>query len=82
MQPWLRFLQCTLEASAPESAQKNINLEILRNLNLPVPNRWLQEKFSAIVNKVLKIENDFSKPNMNAYFVFDSFSQKAFASEL
>lgn len=82
IQHWLRFLQRTLEASAPESAQKNINLEILRHLNLPVPNIRLQEKFSRIVNKVLKIENDFSKPvNINAH-LFDSLSQKAFAGEL
>ncbi len=41
---WLSFLQKALEDSAPESAQKNINLEILRNLNVPVPPVELQEK--------------------------------------
>lgn len=41
---WLSFLQKTLEDAAPESAQKNINLEILRNLNIPAPPIELQEK--------------------------------------
>lgn len=34
---WLSFLQKALEDSAPESAQKNINLAILRGLNIPLP---------------------------------------------
>ncbi len=34
---WLMRLQKILEEAAPESAQKNINLEILRNLQIPVP---------------------------------------------
>jgi type I restriction enzyme S subunit len=37
VQAWLGFLQPTLEASAPQAAQKNINLEILRDLSIPVP---------------------------------------------
>ena len=81
IQYWLRFLQSTLEASAPESAQKNINLEILRNLNLPVPNKFIQEQFSAIVNKVLKVENYLNEANMTTH-LFNSLSQKAFAGEL
>lgn len=46
---WLSFLQKTLEANAPESAQKNINLAILRELEIPVPPTYLIEKFAAIV---------------------------------
>jgi type I restriction enzyme S subunit len=82
IQHWLRFLQQSLESSAPESAQKNINLEILRNLNLPVPNKCLQEKFSTIVNGVLKVENDFSNSVNMSTNLFSSLSQKAFAGEL
>lgn len=46
---WLSFLQKTLEANAPESAQKNINLAILRGLQIPVPPGDLIRKFASIV---------------------------------
>jgi len=49
---WLSFLQKMLEKTAPESAQKNINLEILRNLQVPVPPLLLQQKFAAIVESI------------------------------
>lgn len=46
---WLSFLQKTLEANAPESAQKNINLAILRDLQVPVPPIDLVRRFAAVV---------------------------------
>lgn len=49
---WLSFLQKTLEANAPASAQKNINLAILRELQIPVPPRDRVERFAAAVQKV------------------------------
>jgi type I restriction enzyme S subunit len=49
---WLSFLQQTLEANAPASAQKNINLAILRELQIPVPPRDKVERFAAAVDKV------------------------------
>ncbi|NIC42650.1 restriction endonuclease subunit S [Aquabacterium sp. A08] len=49
---WLSFLQQTLEANAPASAQKNINLAILRELQIPVPPRDRVERFAAAVDKV------------------------------
>ena len=39
---WFSFLQKTLEDSAPESAQKNINLKILKELGIPLPPITLQ----------------------------------------
>lgn len=52
---WLSFLQQTLETNAPASAQKNINLAILRELQVPVPPRELVERFAAAVKKVESI---------------------------
>lgn len=49
IQFYLRFLQPVLERNAPQAAQKNINLEILRDLPVPVPPRPLQEEFSKFV---------------------------------
>jgi type I restriction enzyme, S subunit len=54
---WLSFLQRALEASAPASAQKNINLAILRELQIPVPPKELVERFAISVCKVEAIRN-------------------------
>jgi type I restriction enzyme S subunit len=42
---WMMSMQAILERDAPESAQKNINLEILRNLSVPVAPIELQRQF-------------------------------------
>jgi len=52
VQFWMSFLQKILEEKAPESAQKNINLAILRELDIPVPPIENQDKFVKIINKV------------------------------
>lgn len=46
---WLSFLQKNLEENAPESAQKNINLAILRDLTIPVPPQDLLNRFVKIL---------------------------------
>ena len=48
VQAWFGFLQEVIEATAPEVAQKNINLEILRGLSCPRPPLALQERYSQI----------------------------------
>jgi type I restriction enzyme S subunit len=52
VQYWMESIQEQLEAAAPESAQKNINLAILRGLPIPVPPIELQHKFEGIVWEV------------------------------
>jgi len=49
---WFSFFQKILEAEAPESAQKNINLKILKELQVIYPPFALQQKFSDIVQNV------------------------------
>lgn len=51
---WLGFLQKTLEASAPQSAQKNINLAVLRSLPVPVPDAQLLARFKTVVDEIEK----------------------------
>lgn len=46
VQAWLAFLQPTIEANAPQLAQKNINLRILGELPIPIPPMDLQHEFS------------------------------------
>lgn len=79
---WLSFLQGALEAAAPESAQKNINLAILRELDIPLPPLSLQERFSQKVNAVntLKITQQISFSELDSLFA--SLQRRAFRGEL
>jgi type I restriction enzyme S subunit len=56
IQNWLHFLKPTLAAQAPQAAQKNINLEILRNLNVPIPPMSLQVVFEKYVKQLRSTE--------------------------
>lgn len=58
IQIWMSFLQQILESNAPQAAQKNINLEILGNLDVIVPPLELQQKFAAVAEQ---IESEKSK---------------------
>ncbi len=82
IQFWLMFLQAVLEAEAPQSAQKNINLEILNSLELPYPPIEQQNQFAQIVQKVeaQKEKNQEIIEQMNN--LFNSLMQQAFNSSL
>lgn len=82
VQQWLSFLQKNLEENAPQAAQKNINLEILRGLLIPVPPKSEQEKYSSIVESVLALEDKISVSGHELTNLFDGVSQKAFSGEL
>ena len=51
---WFSFFQRILEEQAPQSAQKNINLQILGNLSVMLPPLALQNEFAAFVEQVDK----------------------------
>ena len=51
---WFSFFQRILEAQAPESAQKNINLKILSELKIVCPDKDEQDAFAAFVAQVNK----------------------------
>lgn len=82
VQFWLGFLQKILEDSAPESAQKNINLEILRNLDIPLPPIELQHKFSKHVAALHNLKTKQSKGVNTSDTLFTSLLQRAFRGEL
>jgi len=79
---WLSFLQKMLEDSAPESAQKNINLEILRNLDIPLPPIPLQQAFAHRIEAIesLKASHRASLAKLDALFA--SLQDRAFRGEL
>lgn len=82
VQHWLGFLQKNLEANAPQAAQKNINLEILRGLLIPVPPIAKQEKFSAVVTSILAVEGKIASSSSELRSAFDALCQKAFSGRL
>lgn len=79
---WLSFLQATLEARAPESAQKNINLAILRTLPVPVPPIELQQTFATRVAAVERLKEMHRKHQAELDALFASLQHRAFKGEL
>ncbi|MFL6520023.1 MAG: restriction endonuclease subunit S [Chthoniobacterales bacterium] len=49
---WLLGYQRKLEIQAPQGAQKNINLEVLRSIQIPVPPEEIQSKFKAAIHNL------------------------------
>lgn len=82
VQHWLGFLQKTLEEGAPESAQKNINLAILRDLDIPLPSFDLQREFSGLVKNIMMLVEKMDGSTLQQKNLFSSISQKAFSGSL
>ena len=79
---WFQFFQPILEANAPQSAQKNINLAILRKLEIIVPPIEKQKYFSKLINK-LRVDSEKQKQySKEAENLFNSLLQRAFRGEL
>jgi type I restriction enzyme S subunit len=76
------FFQRILEKNAPQAAQKNINLEILRTLSVPVPPIHLQNQFAAIVEKVECIKFRYQQSLTDLENLYSALSQRAFKGEL
>ena len=69
---WFGFFQKILELQAPESAQKNINLKILRELDVIVPPIQLQNRFADYVSKALEQKLSIKKAFDETQYLFDS----------
>ncbi|MDD2733718.1 MAG: restriction endonuclease subunit S [Desulfuromonadaceae bacterium] len=82
VQYWLSFLQKILEDTAPESAQKNINLEILRNLDIPLPPMQMQTEFSIRVKRLHEMKAKQSVGVDDIEKLFNSLLQRSFKGEL
>ena len=79
---WFGFLQKIIEASAPESAQKNINLKILNDIDIPIPPYELQREFEDIVLNIERQREQFTEGSGNLEKLFNSTMHKAFKGEL
>lgn len=80
VQFWLGFLQEILERTAPESAQKNINLEILRELRCPVPPLALQQKFVSLVERHEHLRATQREALRQAEHLFQTLLHRAFSA--
>lgn len=75
---WFSFFQSILEAQAPESAQKNINLKILSELKVIAPDIEEQNKFATFVVQVDKSKLLVQKSLDETQVLFNSLMQKYF----
>ena len=79
---WMSFLQKILEDSAPMAAQKNINLKILRELEIPLPPIELQNKFGERVRLIEEQKQQAQVTLKKSEDLFNSLLQRAFKGEL
>lgn len=81
IQIWMSFLQKILEDNAPQAAQKNINLEILENLDVIVPPLPLQQKFADIVEQIEIQKQKIKSAITETETLFDALMAKYFDEE-
>ena len=75
---WFSFFQAILESQAPESAQKNINLKILSELKVIVPEKERQNEFANFVHRIDKSKLIVQKELDETQLLFDSLMQEYF----
>ena len=75
---WFSFFQAILESQAPESAQKNINLKILSELKVIVPEKERQNEFADFVHQIDKSKLIVQKELDETQLLFDSLMQEYF----
>lgn len=76
------FFKQILEEKAPQSAQKNINLAILRDLEIPIPPQDLQEKWSKIALSIEDQKQNLYKQLDMQNQLFSSLQNQAFNGTL
>lgn len=79
---WFSFFQKILEASAPESAQKNINLKILNNIEIITPSIEQQNEFANKVMVIFEQKKKMEGAKSHMEDLYNSLLQKAFKGEL
>jgi type I restriction enzyme S subunit len=79
---WLVTMENQLEESAPQMAQKNINLKILSELTIPVPPLPLQKEFAARVSEIRAMQTEQAASHRRLDDLFQSMLHRAFQGEL
>ncbi len=79
---WLVTMESRLEEAAPQMAQKNINLRILRALPIPVPPLPLQKEFASRVSKIRELEGQQVGRGERLDALFQAMIHSAFRGQL
>jgi type I restriction enzyme S subunit len=79
VQTLMSFLREILEKRAPQVAQKNINLAILRELPVPVPPAEQQRKWAEFSSRIEQLKQHFRIAEAYSSKLFVSIQQNAFA---
>lgn len=82
VQVWLSFLKKNLNEMAPQAAQKNINLKILRELEMPLPEKEQLARFGETVTKLNEICDAGVSSLARLDTLFASIQSRAFIGEL
>ena len=82
VQQWFAFVQPALERDAPQFAQKNINLAILRELTLINPPFDLQCSFADRVAEIVKLKTHHRAHLSKLDALFTSLQHRAFRGKL
>lgn len=82
VQTLLGFLKLILEERAPQVAQKNINLAILRELPVPIPPASLQSKWATIACKIEQLKSVMRRADLNVAKLMASIQSSAFDGTL
>ncbi len=82
VQTWLSFLQPTLEAQAPQSAQRNINLRVLHGLQIPRPSDREIQMFATSNDRIRAAREQVSAALALDDELFASLQARAFRGEL
>lgn len=82
VQALMGFLREILEDRAPQVAQKNINLAILRGLSVPIPPAKMQRKWAIFAARVERMRQNLRVAESVSGTLFRSMQQRAFAGTL
>lgn len=81
MHYWFGFFQKILEEQAPQVAQKNINLKILSELQVVLPDAQQRKQFTAFVSRVERAKTTIRHSLAETQTLFDSLMQEYFGKE-
>ncbi len=79
---WMSFVERKLESLAPQFAQKNINLAILRELRIPLPPITMQEKFTSILGCLERLAASQREHLARLDEAFASLQHRAFSGQV
>jgi type I restriction enzyme S subunit len=82
VQAFIDSMREQLVASAPQAAQKNINLEVLRNMEVPLPTPTEQDQFAKQVTQIRSIQTHAAASAAKLETLFQTLLHRAFTGEL